>query len=439
MRVSAISCGLSSTDWDGVNDCTGTWDEYFDTEVMQPAAVFELCERLEQSASSGGPWSPAYLALPDLLRAAVQRGEVAGPDPVPAVVSTGVPPAPALVPDHLLLRKTLRYQALPALAQTIRYYDLPPGHTRIMRVTGARLPLRHKNLVLLTTALRAYYGVNREDITGELRSAYAAAVPDDAEAQLASWDRDPGVVAGKESVRPGYKSTDAFAPTPGTYPPHWPSLPAGALPVHESSLEVFARFGLPGHAFTGLVAFAGRDETTYAPTDGMIVLFPTQSTGDYLEWGVREHPPEGGDPEVLRAGRVLDQRPGEYTTHDARSSSHYKLADHVERNNRYAALHEEGLTYQASGLTIGFTVIKGGSETSHKYTFKSISSNDPIFGLISPAERTRLTAEDAAMLRVKRSGELPDRGEGDIPDTWGAKIIQSLEAALPRNTNSNAN
>jgi hypothetical protein len=178
------------------------------------------------------------------------------------------------------------------------------------------------------------------------------------------------------------------------------------------------------------VRFREKDEDTERPIDPKIVLMITQSEGDYLKQGVREHPPEAENREALEVGKVYGRVAPSYTTHAGPgASSHTKLSELIEAKRRYRKIQEYG-------MTIGFTVIRGGPETSNKYTFVSRSSNDKTFGILSYEEKKGSERGSPgarmkyAMLRQERRDALGTEVAGSVPQAWIDKIIESLEAAV---------
>ncbi|MFE2938742.1 hypothetical protein ACFXKG_06655 [Streptomyces sp. NPDC059255] len=311
-------------------------------------------------------------------------------------------------------------------------FELPPEHEGIRStVPNGRLPLRNKPLV--KQVLTKYYGVNRTDIVDQIKAQYQ-------KVHKEPFVETPEMAALRERHRPGYKDSDAYiaGTGDGKAPPHWPVVPGGQVKVHKGSLEGF-RLGRPGHAFTGLVRFGGHDNNG-APTEPKIILYPTQSTGEYLKQGVAEHPGEDPDnpPQILKESRVYQNRTPEYTTHAASGalSSHGKLAGRVEEKAKYKNLVNdlEADDLQSAGMTIGFTVIKGEGSAAHKFSFVSRSSNNHTFDLVSHQEKSDLSAMRLMKLKAERSTKfghlrLKANGEGSITKEWGEKITSSVNSA----------
>ncbi|MEE1798686.1 hypothetical protein PUR57_08370 [Streptomyces sp. JV176] len=312
-------------------------------------------------------------------------------------------------------------------------FELPREHEGIRStVPNGMLPLKNKPLV--KQVLTKYYGVNRTDIVDQIKARYAAV-------NGQPFVETPEMAALREGSRPGYKDSDAYIVDngDGKAPPHWPVVPGGQVKVHKGGMEGF-RLAQPGHAFTGLVRFGGQDSNG-APTEPKIVLFPTQSTGEYLRQGVAEHEQEdaANPPEILDKSQVYKKKYSEYTTHAASGamSSHGKLSSRVEDKKKYANLVEdmEADDMQSAGMTIGFTVIKGGGSAAHKFSFVSRSSNNHTFDLVSHEEKSSLSPMKLQQLRANRATKfghlmLKANGEGSVTKAWGEKIIASVNAAV---------
>ncbi|MEV5099703.1 hypothetical protein ACFC5H_06880 [Streptomyces rochei] len=339
------------------------------------------------------------------------------------------PPAPPLPP--MLGSRTPAPAAAAAASDT--EFELPTEHAGIRStVPNGRLPLRNK--LLVRQVLTKYLGVNRLDIIEQIKVRYAQVNGEE-------FVETPDMVALRRGHRPGYKDSDAYIADNGggAAPSHWPVIPGGAVKVHKGSLESF-HLAPPGSAFTGLVRFGGHDDNG-APTEPKIILFPTQSTGEYLKQGVAEHAKEdeAEQPEILKQSRVYQNRYSEYTTHAASGalSSHGKLSSRIEDKKKYADLVKdlEADDLQGAGMTIGFTVIKGAGSAAHKYSFVSRSSNNHTFDLVSHEEKSNLTPMKLMRLRTERSQAfghllLKANGEGSITREWGEKIISSVNAAV---------
>lgn len=423
---------LSDDDWEKITDAADKWGEdTFTTDEVDTdrlaglaAAVTELSGQLTGNAE-----------LADVARQL--PGEVTARTPVVVATTTVVTtttddatPAPVTtdtdIPEPPVGGPAVSTY-VPKPVSDEGYYVQPAAHTKVVPFLGGKIPLRNKNLVDL--AVKAYYGVNREDIVADIGAQYQAVTKK-------AYQEPEGTAAIKTSKRPGYKDTDSIITKGGGgYPDHWPVVPSGNIEVHGESVTVFQEFGEPGQAFTGIVRFGGRSSSG-APNDPKIILFPTQAEGDYLSGGVKRHPDEADKPEVLAKSKVYGTTPGEYTTHAGQGaqSSHGKLSAHVQEKEKYAALAIEGQSYQASGLTIGFTVIKGGSSTANKYSFVSRSSNNPVFALVSPVEENTLSGNPALnRLRAERAEQfknLGSLGDGSLTREWADKIISSVDAAM---------
>ncbi|WP_320778986.1 hypothetical protein [Streptomyces sp. CRN 30] len=341
------------------------------------------------------------------------------------------PPAPPLPPPPPILG-TRPPAPTAAAAASDTEFELPAEHAGIRStVPNGRLPLRNKPLV--RQVLTKYYGVNRTDIIEQIKVRYAQVNGEE-------FVETPDMAALREGQRPGYKDSDAYIANNGGggAPPHWPVVPGGAVKVHKGSLEGW-HLAPPGSAFTGLVRFGGQDNG--APTEPKIILFPTQSTGEYLKQGVAEHPKEDAaePPEILKQSRVYQNRYSEYTTHAASGalSSHGKLSSRIQDKPKYANLVEdmEADDLQGAGMTIGFTVIKGAGPAAHKYSFVSRSSNNHTFDLVSHEEKSSLSPMKLMRLKAERSQAfghlvLKANGEGSITKEWGEKIISSVNSAV---------
>jgi hypothetical protein len=446
--------GLTGDQWQAVQDSVDTWNDNFDSDDLTEDLFGRLllCVReLAQAPGAGAAIRQLEQQLTGEEQARAQQALVQqAPVQAPALQQVPPPPPPPPPPPA-----PAPAQAQPASDEPTSdepaadepTYALPAGHVKIHKaVRSQNLPLRKARLVQLATTM--YYGVNREDMVAQIRSAVAAEVgAGDEPIASSSNNNNSGSGSGGSgsgnplgsaaSRRPGYKDSDGYIPVRGNAPyiHHWPVPPPGLIPVHQPSLLVFA-VGEPGHAYTGIVRFAGRDEESERPVDPKIILFPTQATGDYLENGIREYPSDDDGkprPGILRLGRVYQERSGQYTTHSGASqnSSHGKLSVLIEAKQAYEELKSEEAdsSYQLAGMTIGFTVIKGGAETTHKYSFISRSSNNGTFSAISPREQ-KDTASAILQLRLERSAQYPHRrGAGYIPAEWGEKIIASVDAA----------
>ncbi|MEU8589558.1 hypothetical protein AB0C59_21555 [Streptomyces sp. NPDC048664] len=343
----------------------------------------------------------------------------------------GAPPPPPPPPPPMLSSRPPAPAA--AAAANDMEFELPTEHAGIRStVPNGRLPLRNKPLV--RQVLTKYFGVNRLDIIEQIKARYAQVNGEE-------FVETPDMAALRAGHRPGYKDSDAYIANNGggAAPPHWPVVPDGAVKVHKGSLDSF-RLAPPGSAFTGLVRFGGHDDNG-APTEPKIVLFPTQSTGEYLKQGVAEHAEENEaePPEILKQARVYQNRYSEYTTHAASGalSSHGKLSSRIEDKKKYANLVEdlEADDLQGAGMTIGFTVIKGAGSAAHKYSFVSRSSNNHTFDLVSHEEKSSLTPGKLMRLRNERSQAfghlvLKANGEGSITREWGEKIKSSVNSAV---------
>lgn len=433
--------GLTTDEWDAIV-------EYFTENFIEHDISDEFSYTVDDAAALAG--------LYDLLRAradqstslgtliqSLAKANITVPDPTGQGYSlqevrasiTGLgekkheaPQAPTRPEVKQLVPLVLKRTATTALRQ--KFFVVPPEHTKITGlIHGQKLPLHNKALTNL--AVEKYYGMNREDMVRNIKQEYREGLQEE-------YTETQSAQLAKKSRNPGYKPIDSFMP-PGDYLPHWPELPGGAIPVRQESLELFCRYGKPGNAFTGLVAFAARNAGTGAPTGGEIVLFPTQATGDYLAHGALEHPPEKEDepPEILARGTVYGFKPEKYTTHEGDAgTSHAKLSGHVERHVKETVpdLIQEGASYQKSGLAIGFTVIKGGSETADKYSFKSIGCNGMIFDVMSPMEKDTLSAREVdaerkLRLTMPQYAHGKSATDGDVPAAWGEKIVTSIEQA----------
>ncbi|MEU6538013.1 hypothetical protein [Streptomyces sp. NPDC047000] len=403
----------------------------------------EARERARRAAQAGPAPTPSTSAPAQLLRLQNLAGNVAvgralsgGSRHLPTVQRTpvGAPPAPPPPPMPVLSRGPAA--VAPAATSADNEFELPPEHVGIRStVPDGRLPLRNKPLV--RQVITRYYGVNRTDIVDLIKERYE-------QVNHEAFVDTPQMEALKQSHRPGYKDSDAYIAVSGSggVPPHWPVVPGGPVKVHKGSLDAF-RLGAPGTAFTGLVRFGGHDDNG-APNEPKIILFPTQSTGEYLKQGVAEHPQEDQDnpPEILRESRVYQERSTVYTTHAASGalSSHGKLAAHVYEKDKYKQLVknlelEDAEDLQTAGLTIGFTVVKGGGSAAHKYSFVSRSSNNHMFDLLSPQEKSDLSPMRKMKLRADRSAKfghlgLQANGPGSITKEWGEKIIASVNSAV---------
>ncbi|MEU4655298.1 hypothetical protein AB0G32_15395 [Streptomyces sp. NPDC023723] len=340
----------------------------------------------------------------------------------------GPPPPPAPAPPPMAIRA-----AAPKAPSADTLFELPSEHTKVRSIVpDGKLPL--KNKLLVTQVLRAYYGVNRLDMVEQIKARYE-------QVNGTAYVEPPDLAERSASERPGYKDSDAYIPdTPdGNRLPHWPAVPGGSVKVHGGSLESFAQ-ARPGQAFTGLVRFGGVDDNG-APIEPKIILFPTQSTGAYLSDGVAEFEPENEDnpPEMLANSRVYQNRYSTYTTHAGRGalSSHGKLASRIQDKKKYQHVVEdmEADDIQSAGLTIGFTVIKGGGPAAHKYSFVSRSSNTHVFGLLSHEEKATMSAKTKMKALAERGSKFGGglmgggNGEGSVTKEWGAKIIASVNAA----------
>lgn len=341
----------------------------------------------------------------------------------------GPPPPPAPPPPPMPGRRP----PAPAAAASDTEFELPAEHAGIRAtVPNGMLPLRNKPLV--RQVLTKYVGVNRLDIIDQIKARYAQVNGEE-------FVETPDMVALREGHRPGYKDSDAYIADngKGAAPAHWPVVPGEAVKVHKGSLESF-HLATPGSAFTGLVRFGGHDGNG-APTEPKIILFPTQSTGEYLRQGVAEHAheDEAEPPEMLKQSRVYQNRYSEYTTHAASGalSSHGKLSSRIEDKEKYGNLvtELEADDLQGAGMTIGFTVIKGDGPAAHKFSFVSRSSNNHTFDLLSHEEKSSLNAVKLMRLKAERSQafghlSLKANGEGSITREWGDKIISSVNAAV---------
>ncbi|RDD85207.1 hypothetical protein [Streptomyces parvulus] len=352
----------------------------------------------------------------------IQRSPLQTPVPPPPPPPPGRAPAPASA------------SASRSTTGGTDEFELPREHESIRAtVPGGRLPLRNK--VLVKRVVTMYYGVNRTDIVDEINARYRAV-----HGQPLAETED--MAALRSGNRPGYKDSDAYigASAGGSAPAHWPVAPDGNVKVHKGSLESF-NLGRAGQAYTGLVRFGGLDDNG-APTEPKIILFPTQSTGMYLKQGVAEHPKEDPEnrPEILEKSRVYKNTYDEYTTHEASgpASSHSKLTSRVEDKKKYQELvgDLEADDMQTAGLTIGFTVIKGGGSSGHKFSFVSRSSNNKIFDLLSHQETAELQGNAMKLMKLKAERskqfghlQLKANGEGSITKEWGEKIIASVNAA----------
>lgn len=429
--------GLSDSDWDRILDAADTWNDDFTTDGMPDVRVTALHVLVTELAGAQ-PQNAALATLVAELHAELAaRAQLAVAQALPDPVADPVhAPVAALVADPPVDPADVIPEApgdpgpvsgpggLPVVPGA--YHGMPAEHTKVVGFLGGRIPLRNKNLVDL--AVKAYYGVNREDVVAEISARYE-------EVTGAAYVEPAGVDSVKTSKRPGYKDTDSVITGAGGYPPHWPVVPADVVPVHEGSVAVF-QTGSAGQAYTGIVRFGGRSEAG-APNEPKIILFPTQAEGDYLALGVRAH--DGVEGDGAQLGRVYRENPEEYTTHSGggAASSHGKLAAHIAAKRKYADLAVEGQDYQESGLTIGFTVIRGGASTAHKFSFVSRSSNNPTFALVSAVEAhdVRERAGDVAVStlieeRRVQYQHLQIEGDGSVTRAWADKIISSVEAAM---------
>ncbi|GAA3992741.1 hypothetical protein GCM10022247_09890 [Allokutzneria multivorans] len=419
--------GLSDSDWQTIVEETDAWNDDFTTDELSIAQLKKVIAVVDGLSTT-------YTALADLSVQLRAELETRKNPPVTTTTTTtttttvsaatvedaGIPEPPA----EGLAPVTVGVQHPVDVGET---YDLPQEHTKVGGFASGKIPLRQKNLVDL--AVKAYYGVNREDVVADIKNRYDAV---NAEPYTEPADAEEI----RNSKRPGYKDSDAvITGGNGTYPPHWPVVPTGPVPVHGQSVTVFRDHGHSGQAYTGIVRFGSRSTTTGAPEDPKIILFPTQAEGAYLETGVRTHPL---DDSVLKDASVYGEKPGEYTTHSGQGnlSSHGKLSEHIAAKDAYSRLAAEGKNYQESGLTIGFTVIRGGDSTAHKFSFISRSSNNPTFALLSPDEEARAldSGGETAVTKLvlARSGQygLSTKRGGAVTREWADKIISSVEAAV---------
>lgn len=419
---------LSTAEYEAIQNKFDTWDDTFTTKGMSAESITAVIVFIEGLARTS-PNADTLTGLVAQLRKELLPTNMSSTAVAPATTDDTVtapdpadPPPPPDAPPVVV-------RTAPAAINGADFYDLPSEHKKVVAVGGRKLPLRNKNLVNL--AVTAYYGVNREDIADDIKQKYQAAT-------TVAYTEQASAVEARSRTRPGYKDADAFMVSGGgAYPPHWPAVPADDIPVHRPSVDVFTEYGEPGHAFTGIVRFGDRSDAG-APTDPKIILFPTQSEGEYAEQGVRKHPDDSqAPPEILENTRVYQAKSDKYTTHSGQGaqSSHGKLSDLVEKKAAYAELRGEGMSYQESGLTIGFTVIKGGASTANKFSFVSRSSNNPVFSLVSPAERQRFSGNAAVLGKLQADREeqyrhLSIEGDGSVTAEWGQKIIQSVESAL---------
>lgn len=433
--------GLTKDEWDAIVDYfTENFIEHdvseeFSYTVDDATALSGLHDllrmRAAQSTSLGTliqSLATASVTAPDPVDQGYSLQEVRASIIVSGEKKPGAPKAPT--PPEVKQPAPLKLKSTATTALRQKFFEVPAEHTKITGSIGGRqLPLRNRALTNL--AVEKYYGMNREDMVESIKKEYREGLEEE-------YSETESAKLAKKSRNPGYKPIDSFMP-PGDYLAHWPELPDGPIPVRQESLELFCRYGKPGNAFTGLVAFAARNADTGAPTGGEIVLFPTQATGDYLAHGALEHPPEkeGEPPEILAKGTVYGFRPEKYTTHEGDAgTSHAKLSGHVERHVKAAVpdLIREGASYQKSGLAIGFTVIKGGTETSDKYSFKSIGCNGVIFDVMSPGEKESLPsplvdAERKRRFETEQYGHGKAAADGDVPAVWGERIVTSIEQA----------